>query len=226
MASKITYVSSYSNRVDKNFLSTLDRKSGIYMISPTRDNADVKEIMVKIGIARNLKHRLGSYLLCYPMGFYIFGLIYTSGIRPARKIENILHEYLNVKGKWIQTRHSHDEEWFKLTDESIHNLFKLVNYNSETMSINKKTNRKVKLFNFQRISIYMYRKRLGLLIDSNKAQRVRTKTLDADVKMILDLKVKKSRKKDRKPVIETQPRKRKVTQRRRMTMTPVKKITL
>ena len=60
----------------KTFVDSLEGKSGIYMISGD-DYSKSPNVLMKIGKAKDLKHRLRQYFFCYPGGFYIYGVILT-----------------------------------------------------------------------------------------------------------------------------------------------------
>lgn len=114
-------------------LQSLAGKSGIYFISPEFPSDPNERFLVKIGLAvakpyigqkskRGLKSRLESYLFCYPRGYYIFGIMFTTKDN-ALKMERQIHSYLAGKGRKADYPHSRVEEWYHLT---LSDIFKTI----------------------------------------------------------------------------------------------------
>jgi len=113
-------------------LKTWEGKSGVYVISPSCDIRDA--FLVKVGLSRKvidpisgkphggLGRRLDSYLLCYPMGFFLFGVLQTKD-QDAIKIESSMHSYLVSKGFQTSFTHSRRHEWFHL---KLNEIFELI----------------------------------------------------------------------------------------------------
>jgi len=125
-------VKSWKDLDNNELLTKLQGKSGVYFISPETPPNSVDKILVKIGIGesrafnpkRGLSSRLDSYLLCYPRGFNIFGLIVTKK-KEAVNLERKIHSYLAGKGRKFELEHSHIEEWYWLSLEDIEKTIKL-----------------------------------------------------------------------------------------------------
>lgn len=99
-------------------------KSGVYFLSPFYDpEQPYREILVKVGRScRNMNNRLDSYLLCYPYGYYLFGLL-KSPCTQVSQLEELIHSYLKQKKRVYEVDHSHADEWFHLTPKHIHSIF-------------------------------------------------------------------------------------------------------
>ena len=119
------------NLSSNQLLIDLKNKSGVYFISqdPVPQN-DEDMMLVKIGIGLNQKfgsdisNRIQSYLLYWPRGFNIFGIILTHR-DAARDLEKTIHALLLDKGRKMdptEYKHSHIEEWFYLTRREIYQL--------------------------------------------------------------------------------------------------------
>lgn len=125
-------VKSWKDLDNNELLTKLQGKSGVYFISPEIPENPVDKILVKIGIGesrafnpkRGLSSRLDSYLLCYPRGFNIFGLVVTKK-KEAVKLERKIHSYLAGKGRKFDLKHSHIEEWYWLSLEDIEKTIQL-----------------------------------------------------------------------------------------------------
>ena len=116
-------------RKNLDLLNSVAGKSGVYFISPDFPENKENRFLVKIGLAvakpflgqkstRGLKSRLESYLFCYPRGFHIFGLMFTTKDN-ASKLERQIHSYLSGKGRKADYPHSRVEEWYHLTLRDI-----------------------------------------------------------------------------------------------------------
>lgn len=112
----------------KAFVDNLAGKSGIYMIS--KDNYyESSDVLMKIGKAKNLKHRLKQYFFCYPGGFYIYGIILTKDINVQEKnssrhrIEQSIHSYLRYLNLNILQKHGRSGEWFLIQSNEISKIF-------------------------------------------------------------------------------------------------------
>jgi hypothetical protein len=112
-------------------LKDLNKKSGVYFISqdPIPTNEE-DMILVKIGIGiykpegSDISKRIQSYLLYWPRGFYIFGIVLTTP-KAARDLEKKIHAFLRSKNRKMDQdiyKHSHIEEWFYLTRKEIYKL--------------------------------------------------------------------------------------------------------
>jgi hypothetical protein len=107
----------YENMSNHELLNAMDEKSGVYFITNDTIHHPDQGLFVKIGLGINVTHRLESYLLCYPRGFTIFGVIFTTQHK-LRKLEYFIHQYLAGKMRKMDenvARHSHMEEWFYLS---------------------------------------------------------------------------------------------------------------
>jgi hypothetical protein len=112
-----------------SFLSALKGKSGVYLISPEYQTMQ-QSILVKIGLSRaqidiegkkqgGLGQRLDSYLLCYPRGFHIFGILQTQA-KHAYQIEKWIHNYFTSKGFKSVYNHSRVEEWYYVSPQDVY----------------------------------------------------------------------------------------------------------
>jgi hypothetical protein len=108
----------------RRLFRTVSNRSGVYMIAPAEEWDRVagqranRTMLVKVGLAKNLEHRLNSYLLYWPRGFYVFGILFTDSVARARVLEYNMHAYMNMKGWYEIADHSHDEEWFHISYET------------------------------------------------------------------------------------------------------------
>ena len=133
--------SSYSKLTSNELLAKLVGKSGVYFISQDPVPEDENDMMlVKIGIGlnkvggSNISRRLQSYLLYWPRGFNVFGIVLTSA-SAAKKLEQSIHAYLKNKNRKMDPtdyKHSHIEEWFYLTPREVH---KLIQYDKDSNPI-------------------------------------------------------------------------------------------
>lgn len=124
-------------RKSSEYWKRFEGKSGVYIITSReefeREGSDPDAMMyVKIGLAKNLRHRLESYMLYWPRGFFVFDVFYTKNRHKARKLEKSIHGYLNWKARYVNEKHSHSEEWFELSRNNISSLTKLINFNKNT----------------------------------------------------------------------------------------------
>jgi len=127
----------YERRKSSEYWKKFEGKSGVYIITSKeefeREGSDTDALMyVKIGLANNLRHRLESYMLYWPRGFFVFDVFYTKNKRNARKLEKSIHGYLNWKATYVDEKHSHSEEWFELSRNNISSVTKLINCNKNT----------------------------------------------------------------------------------------------
>lgn len=154
-------------RRSETFLSSMDKKSGVYVIAPrdavdglpaSRGKIDMsKQFWVKVGLGKNLRHRLESYLLYWPHGFYVFGVILTnkgsarriatfeSTTTRAGVVEESIHQYLRAKGRHMVSGHTHSEEWFELSLKDIDTMLATVSTNLTTTTNLKMTRKKNKM---------------------------------------------------------------------------------
>ena len=116
----------------RRLLTSLKNKTGLYIITSADQYDPHKTMLVKIGIAKNLMHRLDSYLLYWPKGYYIFAYVLTNTNVHARRTEKSIHNYLVTKNRYHRSPHSHDEEWFEMTEAEIRLLCKLLKANKTT----------------------------------------------------------------------------------------------
>ena len=124
-------------RKSSEYWKRFEGKSGVYIITSReefeREGSDTDAMMyVKIGLGKNLRHRLESYMLYWPRGFFVFDVFYTKNRHKARKLEKSIHGYLNRKARYVNEKHSHSEEWFELSRNNISSLTKLINFNKNT----------------------------------------------------------------------------------------------
>jgi hypothetical protein len=176
------------------FLSKVKKKSGVYLITskdfyePAKNDVD-KKILVKIGLAKDLDHRLNSYLLYWPTGVHIFDIFYTTKAS-ARSMERSIHEYLNNKAKYIVSMHSHTEEWFCVTTAELKKVIKLVTSNAETRFVDDYiTTRGRKTVNLKGQKVFPYKRheKVNLLLISNLSKKSdRIKPMSKSLKQLLD----------------------------------------
>ena len=97
-----------NSRKSRTLLTSLQKKSGVYIITSIANmvKSPSKTMLIKIGIAKNLMHRLDSYLLYWPKGYYIFAYILTNNINQARRTEKSIHKYLVTKNRYHRSPHS------------------------------------------------------------------------------------------------------------------------
>lgn len=113
----------------QNYLKSIYAHSGLYIITPQYEFSKTNKMNIKIGIADDLHHRFGAYLLCYPIGFFIFRIFLTYDKEQAARLERSIHKYLNAKYKNIVTKHSHSEETFSLTLQEVSILINTIEAN-------------------------------------------------------------------------------------------------
>jgi len=121
-----------------DFLMKLVGKSGVYFISQELppDNDKKKKFLVKVGLAAakkdsksaknkgGLRNRIEQYLLYYPRGFNIFGLVLTTK-ENAHKVEKKIQGYLTGKNRKANFPHSRTEEWYYMTQADIIKTIKI-----------------------------------------------------------------------------------------------------
>lgn len=123
----------------RNYLGAVAGRSGLYLVAQRhswedRARGDADTVMsVKVGIARDLEHRLNSYLLYWPDGMYVFGIVLCNDIADARWLETNVHEYLNAKYRYHALHHTHDEEWFTLSARDIARVLATIEANAYTV---------------------------------------------------------------------------------------------
>jgi hypothetical protein len=113
----------------QRYLKSIFAHSGLYIITPKHEYSKDKKMLVKIGIAEDFHDRFGSYLLCYPDGFYVFGLFITSDKTQAIRLERSIHKYLVAKYKFIVRKHSHSEEVMSLNLSEVATLIETIDAN-------------------------------------------------------------------------------------------------
>jgi hypothetical protein len=124
------------------FLMCLEGRSGVYFVS--NEYRDTGRFLVKIGLARStvlsnastkrtggLRTRLEQYLLYYPRGFAIFGLMFTNYDK-AYEVEQAIQSYLTGKGRKADFPHSRTEEWYWLSSAD---LTKVINQFGQDSSV-------------------------------------------------------------------------------------------
>ncbi len=124
--------------------NTLDGKKGVYIITFKEEakkyagnyGNSKQKMLVKIGLASNLKKRLDNYFLYWPEGFQIFFVFTCRTMLQTRTLEKNIHRYLLFKSKHISGRHSHLEEWFELSYDEIFKLVFFIQINKDTLIIN------------------------------------------------------------------------------------------
>ncbi len=107
-------------------LPATSKKSGIYIISqePIGNDSNII-IKCKIGRSVDLKRRLNQYFLCYPLGFWVYGLLYihTKGRTKNGMImhnidaEMAIHKYF--KSQQLKTGSRQFNEWFNISYNDI-----------------------------------------------------------------------------------------------------------
>lgn len=173
-------------RKSVDFFKNISGKSGVYIITSIDfyKKDDNEKMWVKIGLAKDLSNRLNNYLLCWPSGLYVFGIIFTKNEDSAKRTERSIHQYLNIKNRYIVTYQSHDEEWFELSKNEINYLIDLVEYNKDTKFHNLYPNidmRNKKVFLFNKIDIYDQ-----LIIANEQVGQDRVKPMDIELKNLLE----------------------------------------
>ncbi len=110
-------------------IDKLNLQQGIYMISGD-DYMKSTDVLLKIGKANNLKKRIKNYFLCYPGGFYIYGIILTKpnhvafeSNRSHHKTEQTIHQYLRYLNLNIAQPHGHSGEWFLINSHDVSKVF-------------------------------------------------------------------------------------------------------
>lgn len=97
----------------------IQNKPGVYFVS--QEPLGEKPTLVKIGESLHLQERLDKYLLYWPSGFYIHGVVYHPR---ACRIETLVHEHLRKKNRSIRSelrfdRHCHLTEWFCMSKADL-----------------------------------------------------------------------------------------------------------
>jgi hypothetical protein len=100
------------------------RAAGIYVISPEYKQGSM---YIKVGMANSdqLHKRLDGYLLYYPRGYYVFGIVTCRGTH-VRDIEREMHAYLKKKGYGTALPHGHSEEWFEVPASEIESIINVI----------------------------------------------------------------------------------------------------
>jgi hypothetical protein len=184
-------------------MKKLTKKAGVYFITPIQHYDQVKKnhtkkFPVKIGLAgtsAGLRGRFDQYLLCWPLGFYVFAILPTVTKHKAKITERAIHMYLNHKQKYMYTQHSHDEEWFMLSVADINNLINMIKINKNT--VNPMTGKLVFTFSkILNIQPYIVSPNTFVLINANpQIGQARIHPMDKTVIKILDAVVKKKKQK-------------------------------
>ena len=127
-----------------DWLQEMQGKSGVYIISFNRPASVSERFFVKIGMAKHVKRekpaqgrapressmrtRLESYMLYYPTGYYIMGIVHTQRPSQAKPLEREMHEYLTAKDRHISVEYpnsTHTSEWYWISVEEIDVLLHL-----------------------------------------------------------------------------------------------------
>lgn len=129
-------------------MESLENKPGVYFLSPYDSSCEnlvqlnLKNkkdyLLIKIGNSKNLQSRLESYLLYYPLGFKLFGIILTNVPENETlytEVENFLHAYLRNKRRNICLPHSRKNEWFILSLYDVERLLQLIKNNFEKTTV-------------------------------------------------------------------------------------------
>ena len=124
-------------------------KSGVYIITPLQPK-QLKKVWCKIGQSqtftendenfnsrpnKGIGQRLDQYLLYYPWGFHVIAL-YQTKKQNATKLENVIHNLLRLKGRQMDSNHSHTKEWFQLNLRDITKLHQAILSSSDNYIIN------------------------------------------------------------------------------------------
>lgn len=108
-----------------DWLAQMEGQSGVYFVSSQNKPLEGTDYyLIKVGMARatttnSLRTRIESYMLYWPLGVHVFGIIQTHDDVTARTLESRIHGFLVSKRKHIHfTQSTHLEEWFwlKLAD--------------------------------------------------------------------------------------------------------------
>lgn len=190
-------------KLSHSFFSSINNHAGVYLITSKSyyENAqktNQDKILVKVGIGTNLEHRLNSYLLYWPEGIVVWGIIFTKTKKKALEVEKVIHGYLNAKGKYIVTGHSKDEEWFMLSEPELKVLFNVVKANKDTRypkSWNPRELRGRRVFGYEEVSPISKM----FLIANREVGSHRVKAIGKELKGLLDRQYKEQNKKKNKP---------------------------
>jgi len=102
-------------------MTHLQNTAGVYFMSPTLVTSQTLGL-IKIGMAKkNLAQRLQQYLICYPNGFYLYGLVYCDP-DTVLALETEIHNFLRAK----QRGHEFNAEWFYLTLTDLQVLLRII----------------------------------------------------------------------------------------------------
>ena len=118
------------DKEQKAFLDSVFNRSGVYIL--TNHATKTTKMTVKIGVAKDLHDRIGSYLLCYPKGMHVFHIFFTRNRKQAFQLEKTVHRYLTAKHKFIVANHSHAEESFDLDMGEVNRLIEVIQANADT----------------------------------------------------------------------------------------------
>ena len=185
-----------SKKEQRALLKKISGKSGVYIVTSSLTRKEVKDpeesFLVKIGLAKDLKHRIGSYQLYWPQGVYIHFLV-TTAKRKAREVERVLHSYLRDKIRHVERAHTHTQEWAFLSIKDIEKLKSLLEANKKTKypkgTVVKRSGKKVKLSN-KKILPYTEIIPVNMNIAVSITTRVKERVpfLPANIKKLLDSK--------------------------------------
>ena len=132
-----------------NIIEDWKNKSGVYIITPLQPKK-IKKVWCKVGQSqtftendenfnsrpnKGIGQRLDQYLLYYPWGFHVIGL-YQTKKQNATKLENLIHGLLRLKGRQMDSDHSHTKEWFQLSLRDITKLHQAILSSSDNLIIN------------------------------------------------------------------------------------------
>lgn len=86
---------------------------------------------VKVGLSSNLKDRLKQYLLYYPWGYTLLGLVIVPNRSSISETEKSLHELLRKYQSQHVTFNSRAAEWFNLDRKMLKSLFRHLTITSQ-----------------------------------------------------------------------------------------------
>ena len=89
-------------------------------------------MMMKIGMATDLYHRLGAYQLCYPKEFTLVRIFTCDTPQEALQLERHIHQYMTAKKKYLLAEHSHAEEVFNISHDEVQQLLFIIEANRKT----------------------------------------------------------------------------------------------
>lgn len=88
--------------------------------------------LFKVGYSNNVEKRLATLQTAIPFDLEIVDLIHCQDSDKARRIESIIHKYIE--------EHHYRGEWFKMPIEKIAHVFKKYNPNYPTKDMSRLSN--------------------------------------------------------------------------------------